>query len=81
MSVRPETAWEALMISFIPVRRTALSTGSVNHGLVRMPIVPAEEVRPTRPREVIPVDLGKSMSVIRVSERGGREEEIPTDKA
>lgn len=40
-----------------PLIRVDLSTGSVNHGLVKIPALrDAESVIPTRPREVTPVE-------------------------
>jgi hypothetical protein len=71
MRVRPGTDFEALMISFIPVISTSLSMGSVNHGLVRMPTLPAELVRPIRPREVTPVELNAESDIISMNSRLG----------
>ena len=57
ISVKPDTNFEPLMISLIPVMSAVLSLGSVNQGFVKMPTLPEELVRPMRPREVVPVEL------------------------
>lgn len=48
-------------ISLIPCTKTALSTGSVNQGLIRGRAVIAASI-PIRPRDVIPVDLSEHIS-------------------